>query len=145
MKFGQFMSYSKRNFIKNFYINWPGNQFHSLLCLQRIKHNFYWKKKFLNYFTYIRHQSKISPNQHAGLLRFLFDKGFVENQKRAGTSFQATIFIQFFDKKFYFVMFINWPNFITRWCLLPKLFNKMCFVFHAQARDDVIKFENLKI
>ena len=24
-----------------------------------------------------------------------------------------------------------WPNLITRLCLLPKLFNKMCFVFHA--------------
>ena len=39
---------------------------------------------------------------------------------------------------------MNYPNFITRLCLLPKLFNNMCFVFHAQAFDGVIKFEYLK-
>ena len=33
----------------------PENQFQALLCLQRIKHNFYWKMKFLKQATYIRH------------------------------------------------------------------------------------------
>ena len=37
----------------------------------------------------------------------------------------------------------NWPNFISRPCLLPKLFSKMYFLFYAQAFDDVMKF-NLK-
>ena len=47
MRFGQFMSYSKRNnFIQKFYKNWPENQFQALLCLQRIKHNLHWKMKF---------------------------------------------------------------------------------------------------
>ena len=47
---------------------------------------------------------EIGPNQHAGLLRFLFYRGFFENCKGSVTSFQATIFTEFFDKKFYFVM-----------------------------------------
>ena len=34
----------------------------------------------------------------------------------------------FLIKNFFY---INWPNFITRLCLLPKLFNKMCFVLYA--------------
>ena len=42
MKFGQFMSYYKR---EDFF----------LLCLQRIKHSFYWKMKFLKQATYIRY------------------------------------------------------------------------------------------
>ena len=53
MKFGQFMSYYERkNFIKKFCKNCI---FQVLLCLQRIKHNFYWKMKFLKEATYIRY------------------------------------------------------------------------------------------
>ena len=37
---------------------------------------------------------------------------------------------------------INWPNFINRLCLLPKLFSKMYSLFDAE--DDAMKFENLK-
>ena len=33
-----------------------------------------------------------------------FYRGFLENQKRPGTSSQAAFFIEFFDKKFSFVM-----------------------------------------
>ena len=29
-------------------------------------------------------------------------------------------------------------------CLLPKLFSKICFMFHAWAFDDVMTFEYLK-
>ena len=39
---------------------------------------------------------------------------------------------------------MNWPNFITKLCLLPKLFSKMCFVFRTWAFDDVMTFEYLK-
>ena len=39
---------------------------------------------------------------------------------------------------------MNWPNFITTLCLLPKLFNNMCFVFYASAFDDVMIFEYVK-
>ena len=38
---------------------------------------------------------------------------------------------------------MNWPDLITGLCLLPKLFNNMCFVFHAWAFDDVMIFEYL--
>ena len=39
---------------------------------------------------------------------------------------------------------MNWPNFIARLCLLPKLFNNKCFVFHAWVLDDAMIFECLK-
>ena len=47
---------------------------------------------------------KISPNQHAGLLRFLFTEDSLKFTKGPGTSFQATFFTEVVDKKFYFVM-----------------------------------------
>ena len=39
---------------------------------------------------------------------------------------------------------INWPNVITRLCLLLKLFSNTRFVFHALAFNDVMAFEYLK-
>ena len=39
---------------------------------------------------------------------------------------------------------INWPNFIYRLWLLPKLLNRMYFLFYDSALDDVMKFEDLK-
>ena len=56
--------------------------------------------------------------------------------KGPGTSFQTT---------FHFLLYryINRPNFITKLCLLPKIFIKMCFVFHPEAFDDVMTFEYL--
>ena len=39
---------------------------------------------------------------------------------------------------------MNLPNFITRLCLLSKLFSKMCFVFNAKAFDDVMTLKYLK-
>ena len=62
---------------------------------------------------------KISLSQHAGILRF-------------------------FDKKNILQCYINWPNFITRLCLVPKLFSKMCFVIDAWVFDDVMISEYLK-
>ena len=41
-------------------------------------------------------------------------------------------------------MLHNWPYFITRLCLLPKIFNKMCFVFQALSFDDILISEKLK-
>ena len=41
-------------------------------------------------------------------------------------------------------VYIDWPNFITRLCLLLKLFNKM-FRVHAWAFDDAITFEYLLV
>ena len=39
---------------------------------------------------------------------------------------------------------MNWPNFITRLRLLPKLLTNMCLVFHAWAFDDVMISEYLE-
>ena len=59
MKCGQYMSYYERkSFIKKFHknCNLLKTSFKQvLLCLQRIKHNFYWKMKFLKQATYIRY------------------------------------------------------------------------------------------
>ena len=55
IKFGQFISYYKRKkFIKKLYKNCVLKT-SSTLCLQRIKHNLYWKMKFLKQATYIRY------------------------------------------------------------------------------------------
>ena len=57
MKFGQFMSYYKRkkNHPKIIQKLRPENQFQAFLYLQRIKHNFYQKMKFLKQATCIRY------------------------------------------------------------------------------------------
>ena len=47
-------------------------------------------------------------------------------------------------KGFILLYYINCPNFTTRLSLLPNLFSKMYFVFHAQAFDNVMIFEYLK-
>ena len=51
---------------------------------------------------------------------------------------------EFLIKNFILQYYINWANFITRLCLLPKLFSKLCFVFHVWAFDDVMTFGYLK-
>ena len=43
---------------------------------------------------------KICPNQYTDL-QMSFYKGLFENQKGPGISFQATFFIELFDKKFF--------------------------------------------
>ena len=54
MKFGQFKSFYKRkNFLEKLQIPLPENQFQTLLCLERIKHNLYWKMKFVKQATCI--------------------------------------------------------------------------------------------
>ena len=74
-----------------------------------------------------------------------FYRGFFENKREPGTSFQVSFFVEFFDKNLLLQYYINWPNFITRLCLLPKLFSEICFVFHAWEFDDVMTFGYLKI
>ena len=64
------------------------------------------------------------------------------NTKGPGASFQAAVFVEFFDGVFSFVMWQNWPHLINRLYLLPKLFSEMYFLFYALAFDDIIKFEN---
>ena len=86
---------------------------------------------------------KICPNQHVHLLRFLFTEDSL-NIKKGLELVSRPHCSQNFLINFIEQYYINWPNFITRLCLLPKLFSKMCFVFHAGAFDDVMTFEYLK-
>ena len=55
-------------------------------------------------------------NEHAALLRFLFTEDSL------------------ILRKIFILYYINWPNFITRLCLLLKLFSRMCFVFPKFVR-----------
>ena len=43
-------------------------------------------------------------NQHTDVLRFLFTKDSMKIRKDMKANFQATIFIELFDKKFWFVI-----------------------------------------
>ena len=92
------MSYCKgKKFNKKFFKTCaPENQFQDLLCLQKIKHNLYWKMKFLKRATYFRYVIT-KPSKFAQISMRLpqdpFYREFSENQKGPGTSFQATFFI----------------------------------------------------
>ena len=71
----------------------------------------------------------------------------LENWKEPGTNFQATFFIEFFDKKFSFIMLhklvkFHYQNVFTR---LSKLFSKMCLVFNAWAWCHNIWISGVKI
>ena len=60
----------------------PENKFQAFLCLQRIKHNLYWKMKFLKQATYIRHVlAKQSKFVQISTLTSSdsFYRGFLEN------------------------------------------------------------------
>ena len=54
---------------------------------------------------------------------------FFINTKGPWTSFAATFFVEFFDKNCFQYYYINRPYFITRLCLLPKIFNKTHLLF----------------
>ena len=79
---------------------------------------------------------KICPNQYADLLRFLYTEDSLKIKKSLELVSRPHFSWDFLIKKNYFVMLHKLANFITRMCLRPKFFNKMCFVFHAQAFDD---------
>ena len=57
--------------------------------------------------------------------------------------FKRNNLFKFYDKKSYFVMLHKLAKF--HYQVVFALFNKMCFVFHAQAFDDVMAFEYLEI
>ena len=59
--------------------------------------------KFLKEATYIRYV--IAQNQHADLHKFMLTEDSLKIKKRPRTSFQATFFIEFLDKKCSFVIF----------------------------------------
>ena len=54
-KFGQFIYYKRKKYQKILQKLPSENSFQALLCLQRIKHKLYQKKKFLKQTTYIKY------------------------------------------------------------------------------------------
>ena len=115
-----------------------------MILSSHIKQNFYWQYSCF-YFHGTSKTIKICPNHHADLLRFLFIEGFFKIKKGLEPVSMPYFWWKFFIKIFLVVYYyINWLNSITRMCLLFKLFSKMCFVFHAWAFDEVMKFEYLK-
>ena len=138
MKFGQFMPHKRKNFIKKFCKNLETssksfcvcNEFECTACIGK------WNFEETTYNRYLL--AKLSKFVHISMLTSsdsFSQRIFWKLKKRSGTSFQATFLIEFV---------VTWPNFITRLCLLPKLFSKMCFMFHAWAFDDFMTFEYLK-
>ena len=124
------------------------------MYLQRIKQNLYWKMKPFNQPTYIRYAlAKLSKFVQIStqsfwdsFLQSIFTEYSLEIKK--GLELMSRPHFSYFLIKIFLLWcYINWPNFMTRLCLLPKLFRKMSFVFHAQASafDDAMIFEYLKI
>ena len=78
-----------------------------------------------------------TQNQHAHFLRFLFTEDYLQIKRGlklvSRPHFSQNFSINIFLQQYY----INWPNFITRPCLLSKLFSKIGFMFHACVFDDV--------
>ena len=136
MKLGQFISYYiRKNFTKKFYKNcdlktssMPFNVCKELSTTSVGKLNF-----LRNYLYQICNSKtiKIYPNQHAGLLRFLFTEDSLKTMKGLGLV----------SRSHFSNNFLHWPNFVIRMCLLLQLFSKMRFVFHAWAIDDAMTFE----
>ena len=101
-----YVIFQKKNFYQKILLKLlPENQLQTLLCLQRIKRNLYWKVKFLKCPAFIRYViAKISRFAKSTCThpQSPFYRGFSENQKGHGSSFQATFFIRFFDINFSF-------------------------------------------
>ena len=87
--------------------------------------------------------SKTIKTCHTDFLGFLFTEDYLKIKKGLELVSRPRFSQNFYLNKFLLKYYINQPNFITRLCLLPKLFSKLCFVFHAQAFDDVMTFEYL--
>ena len=97
--------------------------------------------KFLKQATYIKYViAKLSK-----FVQILFTEDSLKIKKGLELVSRPHFSYNFLIKNFILQYYINWPNLITGLCLLPKLFNNMCFVFHAWAFNDVMIFEYLKI
>ena len=81
-----------------------------ILCLQRIKDNLYWNMKFFKQATYIRYVL-IKPSKFVQISTLASADSFLQmipwKLKRIRASFQATFFLEFFDKKNYFVILLK--------------------------------------
>ena len=148
IKFGQFISYYKRKKIKNVYkiCNLKTNSKPFCVCKElstkAIEKWIFWRNLLILDMLEQNYQNLLKSACKTHLIPFY--RGFLQNFKKSGTSSQVTNFIDFFDKIFSFVISHKLANFITRLCLLPKLFSKIHFVFQAWAFDDIMTFECLK-
>ena len=125
MKFGQFMLYYKRkNFIKKLYQN---------CCLKTSSRLFFVCKelsttsigKQATYIGYVI--AKLSKSAQISMLTSLesFLQKILGKLKRPGTSLQATFFIEFFYKKFYFVILHKLAKFHYKTVYFPS-YSVMC-------------------
>ena len=113
IKFGQFMSYSKRNnFIKNFYKSCLQKTSSRLFCVSKELSTtsiVCWTIEYLKIFN-----SKtiiFSPNQHAGLCRFLITENSLKIKKGLELVTSLHFSYNFFDKRIYFVMLLKLAKF----------------------------------
>ena len=142
------MSYYKRkNYIKKFHKNCDLKNSRPICVYKEFSAtsigNGIFEASYL-YQIYISKIIKTCPNHHTDFLRFLFTEDYLKIKIGLELVSRPHFSQNLFIKKFLLKYYINQPNFITRLCLLPKLISKMCFVFHAQAFDDVMAFEYLK-
>ena len=87
---------------------------------------------------------KICLNMLAGLLRLPFTEDALNIEKGLELVSRRNSSKEIFDKKFSFVVLHKMANFNYQTVFFPKLFCKMCLVFHAWTFDDAITFEYLK-
>ena len=62
---------------------------------------------------------------------------------KKGLELVSRYFIEFFDKKFYYVL-LHMTKFYYQTMFTLQVIHNMCFVFHARTFDDVMIFEYLK-
>ena len=154
MKFGQFISYYKRKkFMKKFCKNCDlkTSSWHFFvrkeLSITSVGKFYERKLKFLKQAAYQICNTKIIKsygNQFLDLLRFLFTEDVLKIKKDPELVSRSHFPLNFLTKIYLQHFYTNWPNFVTRLRLVPKRFSKMCFVFDAQAFDDVMTYEYLK-
>ena len=99
----------------------------ALLCLQRIRHNLYWKIKFLKQAIYIRCYSKtikIYPNQLADFLRFLFTEVSLKIKKGLELVSRSHFSWKFFDKNFSFLILHKLAKFLYQTVFTTQVIRK---------------------
>ena len=70
---------------------------------------------------------------------------FLQTQKGLELVFRPHFLDNFLVNVFLLQYDINWPNFMSRLCLVPKLFSEMYFLFHAYTFENVMKFEKVEL
>ena len=125
---------------------WPGNQFQALFNFQRILCK---KDSEVSLMTWTNFDSfaNIYLISVACFKSFNFQIEAVFNSLQTEKGLELVFrsqFLQNFLINFFISQYnTNWPNFINRLCLLPRLFSKLHFLRHAQAFDDVTKLSEI--